>query len=37
MYKVVVNFKTYSFDRYSEALNFKLEHGGIIYERVWVR
>lgn len=33
-YRIVLNFKIYPFDNYSEALKFKLENGGVLYEQV---
>ena len=33
-YRVLVNFEVHKFSNYSEALMFKLQNGGIIYEKV---
>ena len=35
MYKVILNNKIYSFDSYSEAINFKWTNGGILYVKVY--
>ena len=34
-YKVISNFRAYPFENYSEALLFKTNNGGTIYELVW--
>ena len=36
MYRVIaLNFKVHKFNNYSEALNFKQEHGGRIYIKTY--
>ena len=35
MYRVLLNYKVYPFETYSEAFKFKQEHGGIIYQKVY--
>ena len=32
MYRVLLNYKAYPFNDYYKALQFKLEHGGTIYQ-----
>ena len=34
MYRVISNFKIYNFNNYSEALAFKQENGGTIYQKI---
>ena len=35
MFRVRLNFKIYPFKNYSEALQFKMENGGQIYQLVY--
>ena len=35
MYRVLLNYKVYPFDSYSEALKFEQENGGTIYQKVY--
>ena len=35
MYRVILKFKSYPFDSYSEALQFQQENGGLIYGRIY--
>lgn len=33
MYRVIYRYRVYCFDDYAEAKKFKLENGGVIYEK----
>ena len=35
MYRVIIGLKTYAFDDYSKAKQFKNTYGGTLYERVY--
>lgn len=34
MFKVVINYKYYSFEKYSDALRFKNKNGGTLYQKI---
>ena len=36
-FRVVLDFKVYKFDSYSQALLFKQENGGVMYEQVPIK
>lgn len=35
MIKVILNFEVHHFDKYSDALQFKLKNGGTLYQKVY--